>query len=171
MTAPERIWAFCPDIFDNMSVWQDQPSPAGDSIEYLRADVADAAVAAAYEAAARWHNENSEHDQHGLDYSALVGIPISNAAELASSVKMHTYSADHIRALTPADAKVALEAVRREERQFGIPVAAALAAAISLLERGGKQAAASDKMFDQMLTDYQRALDDYRALIDKETTE
>ena len=36
--APERIWAFVPDIFDNCSLWQDQPSPAGDTIEYVRAD-------------------------------------------------------------------------------------------------------------------------------------
>ena len=35
---PERIWAFEPDIFDNASVWQDAPSPAGDTIEYVRAD-------------------------------------------------------------------------------------------------------------------------------------
>ena len=38
--APERIWAFMPDIFDNMSVWQDQPSPALDTTEYIRADLA-----------------------------------------------------------------------------------------------------------------------------------
>ena len=39
--APERIWAFTPDIFDNMFVWQDQPSPAGDTTEYVRADLCD----------------------------------------------------------------------------------------------------------------------------------
>lgn len=38
--APERIWAFMPDIFDNISVWQDQPSPALDTTEYVRADLA-----------------------------------------------------------------------------------------------------------------------------------
>ena len=38
--APERIWAFMPDIFDNISVWQDQPSPALDTTEYIRADLA-----------------------------------------------------------------------------------------------------------------------------------
>lgn len=46
-----------------------------------------------------------------------------------------------------------------------VAVAAALAAAISLLERGGKaakKAAPSDKMFDQMLRDYKRALADWR---------
>lgn len=46
-----------------------------------------------------------------------------------------------------------------------VRTAASLAAAISLLKRGGKEvkkAAASDKMFDQMLVDYNRALDDAR---------
>jgi hypothetical protein len=38
--APERIWAFMPDIFDNMSVWQDEPSPNGDTVPYNRADLA-----------------------------------------------------------------------------------------------------------------------------------
>lgn len=40
---------------------------------------------------------------------------------------------------------------------------AALSAAISLLERGGRKAAASDKMFEQMLVDYKRALNGCRA--------
>lgn len=46
--------------------------------------------------------------------------------------------------------------------------AARLAAAISLLERGGKaakKAAPSDKMFDQMLLDYKKALSDARAAL------
>ncbi len=42
---------------------------------------------------------------------------------------------------------------------------AALAAAISLLERGGKKAAPSDKMFAQMLVDYNKALDAARAAL------
>lgn len=43
-----------------------------------------------------------------------------------------------------------------------IDLAASLAAAISLLEKGGKaakKAAPSDKMFDQMLRDYRESLD------------
>ena len=44
--APERIWAFAPDIFDNCSLWQDMPSPAGDTIEYIRADHVDALLKA-----------------------------------------------------------------------------------------------------------------------------
>ena len=40
-----------------------------------------------------------------------------------------------------------------------LDTAASLNAAIPLLERGGKKAAASDKMFFQMLTDYNGSLD------------
>jgi hypothetical protein len=40
--------------------------------------------------------------------------------------------------------------------------AASLAAAISLLERGGRKAAPSDKMFDQMLADYRQSLEQIR---------
>jgi hypothetical protein len=53
-------------------------------------------------------------------------------------------------------------------RKVAIGVAASLAAAISLLERGGKaakKAAPSDKMFDQMLTDYRASLDRARAAL------
>lgn len=45
--------------------------------------------------------------------------------------------------------------------RVAIDLAASLAAAISLLERGGKaakKAAPSDKMFDQMLDDYRASL-------------
>lgn len=44
-----------------------------------------------------------------------------------------------------------------------IKLMASLAAAISLLEGGGKKAAASDKMFDQMLVDYKKILEDARS--------
>lgn len=53
-------------------------------------------------------------------------------------------------------------------REEFIRVLASLAAAISLLERGGKaakKAAASDKIFDQMLVDYKAALEAGRATI------
>jgi len=46
-----------------------------------------------------------------------------------------------------------------------IRVAAALAAAISLLERSPKTAAPSDKIFDMMVSDYKRALEAWRAAI------
>ena len=41
MTAPERIWACPPDIFDGMGIWHDQQSVPGDT-EYIRADLFDA---------------------------------------------------------------------------------------------------------------------------------
>lgn len=50
-------------------------------------------------------------------------------------------------------------------REASIGCAAALAAAISLLERGGRKAAPSDRMFAQMLEDYRRALADTRAAL------
>lgn len=48
---------------------------------------------------------------------------------------------------------------------------ASLAAAISLLENGGKaakKAAPSDKMFDQMIEDYKKALNNAREFLQKE---
>lgn len=44
-----------------------------------------------------------------------------------------------------------------------IGVAASLSAAIYLLEKGGRAAAPSNKMFDQMLKDYKRSLEQARA--------
>ena len=49
--------------------------------------------------------------------------------------------------------------------EAGVDVAASLSAAISLLERGGKKAAPSDKMFAQMLVDYGASLDRFRTTI------
>ena len=43
--------------------------------------------------------------------------------------------------------------------------AAALSAAISLLERGGRMAAPSDKMFRQMLKDYKASLERARVAL------
>ena len=63
-------------------------------------------------------------------------------------------------------------AARIEELEEAlIDAVAHLAAAISLLERGGKaakKAAPSDKMFDQMLKDYKASLSRVRALKTKE---
>ena len=49
--------------------------------------------------------------------------------------------------------------------EAGVDVAASLNAAISLLERGGKKAAASDKIFAQMLVDYNASLDRFRTTL------
>ena len=62
-------------------------------------------------------------------------------------------------ALDVAEAKLA------KAIEAGVYVAASLNAAISLLERGGKKAAPSDKMFAQMLVDYSASLDRFRATL------
>lgn len=49
-------------------------------------------------------------------------------------------------------------------------VTAALVAAVELLERGGKKAAPSDKMFYQMLADYKRAIEEARAALRAKNT-
>lgn len=56
---------------------------------------------------------------------------------------------------------------RPKDREAFIGVIASLAAAISLLERipNAKKAAPSDMMFEQMLTDYRRALEAGRSVI------
>ena len=46
-----------------------------------------------------------------------------------------------------------------------IDAGASLAAAISLLEKGGKKAAPSNKMFDQMLADYRNSLERTRTTL------
>ena len=53
--------------------------------------------------AANWHLEVARHDGEGMEYSALVGIPISNWAELDTSVKTHEWCAREILALIEGD--------------------------------------------------------------------
>lgn len=60
-------------------------------------------------------------------------------------------------------AKLRAEAERM--REVLVTVTANLVAAKSLLEGGGKKAAASDRMFEQMLIDYQKAIDVARAVL------
>lgn len=67
-----------------------------------------------------------------------------------------------------------LEALSRENEALkaaALDGAASLAAAISLLANGGKKAAASDKMFDIMLNDYNKSLEHLRAALSHPTTE
>ena len=44
-------------------------------------------------------------------------------------------------------------------------VLASLVAAVSLLKRGSKKAAPSDRMFDQMIADYERSIERGRAAL------
>jgi hypothetical protein len=50
-------------------------------------------------------------------------------------------------------------------RDIFMEVLASLVAAVSLLKAGGKEAAPSDKMFDQMILDYERAIERGRAAL------
>jgi len=59
------------------------------------------------------------------------------------------------------------EGDRIRYREALVGTAASLAAAISLLERGSKKAAPSDKMFDQMIRDYKKSLDSARAILNQ----
>lgn len=66
------------------------------------------------------------------------------------------------------EANAILTAENERLRAAAIDVAASLAAAISLLERGGKaakKAAPSDRMFDQMLLDYKASLERARTAL------
>ena len=72
-----------------------------------RSDLALAAQGALLEKIASWHDELANHDQSGLVYSSLVGIPISNADELDLSVRTHEWCATETRSLSP-DATAAL---------------------------------------------------------------
>jgi len=49
--------------------------------------------------------------------------------------------------------------------EAAVDAGASLAAAISLLERGGRKAAPSNKMFDQMLVDYRNSLERTRTTL------
>lgn len=72
-----------------------------------------------------------------------------------------------------ADAITAQAEENRRLRDALLSTAASLAAAISLLERGGKAAkkgAPSDKMFDQMLADYRKSLEAARAALSRTYT-
>jgi hypothetical protein len=58
-----------------------------------------------------------------------------------------------------------LEARLGKAVDAAVDAGASLAAAISLLERGGRKAAPSNKMFDQMLVDYRNSLERTRATL------
>lgn len=107
-------------------------------------------------------------DPHAPDQMATVlRIDIMRAtAQLTWLEAKARMQADKISSLanTPAASSVGAD----DLREAAIDAAAHLAAAISLLEAGGKaakKAAPSDKMFDQMLRDYKRSLGRARAAL------
>lgn len=84
-----------------------------------------------------------------------------------------TYRYYYYRPLTDADgvdsaALIASQAARiRELEEAATDALASLVAAVSLLERGGKRAAPSDKMFAMMLADYKASIDSARSLLNR----
>lgn len=97
--APERIKAWPWNGKRHSGQWH--VAAIGETTEYIRADLVDPAAIreAALREAAAYHQEIINHDQGGLDYSALVGIPIWNAEELRKSVALHERYRDDILAL------------------------------------------------------------------------
>lgn len=66
----------------------------------------------------------------------------------------------------PREALIASQAARIRELEEGlIGTTASLVATVSLLERGGKRAAPSDKMFTTMLADYNASIESARSLL------
>ncbi len=53
--------------------------------------------------AINWHLDVAKHDAEGIEYSSLVGIPISNWKELDTSVKTHEWCARELEALIEGD--------------------------------------------------------------------
>jgi hypothetical protein len=66
-----------------------------------------------------------------------------------------------------SDVECTNDKLRRYKKAL-METTASLAAAISLLERGRKKAAPSNKMFDQMILDYKKSLDAARAILNPE---
>ena len=79
----------------------------------------------------------------------------------------YEYAADNGAFLREAaDEITRLRAENERLREALIDTTASLVASVSLLERGGKKAAPSDKMFAQMLVDYKNSIDRARAAIE-----
>jgi phage shock protein A len=98
--------------------------------------------------------EKAQETDDDLRYFGAKGRTNADREQLAIEL---------VNALTTLSARVeALETHNSDAYSIVIDLAASLAAAISLLEKGGKaakKAAPSDKMFDQMLRDYKKSLD------------
>ena len=150
--APERIW--CRRDWQGKwheGDWTDIEPGGAEYSEYLRAD-----IAAAREAELRAEVERLTEANREAAMKSLADL--GQAQEALD------------RAIA-ADAEAArLRGLLDEAREVTMCAASSLAAAISLLERGGKaakKAAPSDTMFDVMLNDYRTSLEKARAALAK----
>ena len=85
-------------------------------------------------------------------------------AAIPEALRLCRNSPKSVLVYVPEDNALSEEITRlREEnarlREALIDTTASLVASVSLLERGGKKAAPSDKMFAQMLVDYKNSID------------
>ena len=126
MSAPEKIWIEDEFGEGHEDQWQygswDCRNAYDYVHEYIRADIADARVAAAYEAAAQEVDCGCKCRDAVLAAETKVDRWYACAQSTCAAM-----SARDVRALTPADAKAALEAVRREARAEALREAADLA--------------------------------------------
>jgi hypothetical protein len=79
--------------------------------------------------------------------------------------ELHRHQIEEVRLLSLAAERDALRAKNARLREAALDALAGLVAAHSLLERGGKKAAPSNKMFEQMLCDYGAAITRTRAAL------
>ena len=88
----------------------------------------------------------------------VAGYDPRNQRAGIAATHMAALTVRRIRTGETATAYAGFEVVSSELLDAFKGATASLAAAIALLERGGKKAAPSDTMFEQMLTDYRNAL-------------
>lgn len=86
------------------------------------------------------------------ELDALMAEALATSDQLTTSLNATKYIRDLL------DALAALRAENARLREVAMDSTASLVAAVSLLERGGKKAAASNKMFDTMLSDYRKSI-------------
>jgi hypothetical protein len=103
--------------------------------------------------------------QEGSTAVYAMDLDLKNAASRIEALTserdaLKQISADHVlKELEQAARAAAAEAKLAKAGDAAVDTGASLAAAISLLERGGRKAAPSNKMFDQMLVDYRNSLE------------
>ena len=128
----------------------------------------------------KWHEGDwTDIEPGGAEYSEYLRADIAAAREAELRAIIGAYQDGTLPDLTAVHMGATLDARREIERLRGLLdearevtmcAASSLAAAISLLERGGKaakKAAPSDTMFDVMLNDYRTSLEKARAALAK----
>lgn len=132
--------------------WRDTMNEAADTITALRADIA-------------FQTEARSAD--GRDHMAKITGMAEKNTRLTAEVERLTARLETSERVDKLfdETMASLTAEAERLRAALIDNAASLEAAISLLERGGKKAAPSDKMFEMMLNDYRKSTNNARAAL------